>query len=239
MENLRLDDFTKYKFLSGIKHSPNGQYACFVVHEADLDENGYKSNLWVYDVQKGHSFQLTGLGKERSFTWLNEEEILFAASRNQKDQDRQSKGEDFTVYYKINIHGGEALEAFRVPQKVQNLEPLPNNQFLLTCTFNPRRQDVSSLSDEEKAAELKRREEEKDYEVLEEIPYWSNGVGFISNNRSRLYLYDLDSNSVEPLTGGLLQVGGVELNGDKTKAIFAGAEYTGMAPLTNSLYLLI
>lgn len=203
-----------------------------------MDENGYKSNLWLYDVQKNRSYQLTALGKERSFTWLNNEEILFATSRNPKDQERHSKGEDFTVFYQINIHGGEAQEAFRVPLAVQGLRPLPDSKFLLTCTYNPKRRDTSSLSDQEKATELKRREEEQDYEVLEEIPYWSNGRGFISGNRSRLYLFDQASGSVEPLTGELLQVASVELNSDKSKAILIGQEYIGMAPLANTLYVL-
>jgi dipeptidyl aminopeptidase/acylaminoacyl peptidase len=238
LEKLRLDDFTKYKFLSGIEHNPSGTHACFVTHEANMDENGYASNLWVYDVAKESSFQLTALGKERSFTWLSDDELLFAATRNSKDQERQKKGEDFTVFYKINIHGGEALEAFRVSMRVQNLEPLRDDCFLLTCTYNPKRQDLSSLSEEEKATELKRREEEKDYEVLEEIPYWSNGQGFISGNRSRLYLFDGNSNSFEALTEDTLQVSDLQLNEDKTKAVFIGSDYTGMMPLSNALYLI-
>lgn len=236
-KNLHLEDFTKYTFLSGIKHSPDGKHACFISHVADLEDNGYQSHLWIYDLQNDNSFQLTGLGKERSFVWLTDEEILFSAIRNPRDQERQKKGEDFTIFYKINIHGGEAQEAFRVPLLVQDIKPLSDERFLLTCIYNPDRVDLSSLSDQERALELKKREEEKAYEVLEEIPYWSNGGGFISKNRSRLYLYDQSSNLLKPLTDELLQVDAVDLNNDKTKALFTGSEFTGMAPLTNSLYL--
>ena len=237
MENLRIDDFTKYKFLSGVKHNPSGTQACFITHEANMDENGYTSNLWVYDLQKNRSYQLTGLGKERSFTWLRDDQILFAATRDPKDQERQKKGEDLTIFYSIDIHGGEAIEAFRVPMQVQALEPLGGSEFLLTCTYNPQRQNLASVSEETKAAELKRREEEKDYEVLEEIPYWSNGKGFTSKSRSRLYIYNRDDKTLEPLTGEVLQVTSVELNRDKTQAVIVGAEYSGMMPITNSLYV--
>ena len=96
MENLRLDDFTNYKFLSGIQHSPDGRRACFVVHQADLDSNEYRSHLWLYNLENESCLQLTGLGKERSFAWLNDDEILFSALRNPKDQERQKKGEEFT-----------------------------------------------------------------------------------------------------------------------------------------------
>lgn len=202
-----------------------------------MDENNYASKLWILDIEKGSCFQLTGLGKEPSFTWLNDHELLFASMRNPKDQERQKKGEQFTVYYKINIHGGEAVEAFSVPLKVRQLEPLGDQSFLLTGTYNPKYNDLANLSEEAKATELKRREEERDYEVLEEIPYWSNGGGFTSGNRSRLYIYSAKDNSLEPLTGETMNVEMIQLNQSKTKAVFPGSEYVGMMPLTNSLYL--
>ena len=41
MDNLKLDDFTKYKFLSGVKYSPNGKKAGFVVHRMDVEKNNH------------------------------------------------------------------------------------------------------------------------------------------------------------------------------------------------------
>lgn len=230
LENLRLDDFTQYTFLSGLKHNPSGQYACFVAHKADLQENGYQSRLWIYNVQEEKVVQLTGLGRESAFTWLNDEELLFASIRSPKDQERQKQGEELTVFYKININGGEAQEAFRVPLAVQSIKPLTDNRFLLTVSYNPNHSRLQSLSDEE-------RELEKSFEVLEEIPYWRNGRGFTSLKRSRLYLYCQETGTFEPLTGERLQVEAVELNEAKTKALFIGSEYSGMEPLNNSLYL--
>ena len=237
METIRLDDFIHYTFLSGIKHSPDGRHACFVAHEANLDENGYKSNLWIINLESKNYFQLTSMNKEHSFTWLNDQEILFAGAREEKDRDLQAKGEDWTIYYKINIHGGEAREAFRIPLRVKTLDPLTDGNFLLTATFHPNRSDLTSLSPEEKTAELKKRGEEKDYEVLEEIPYWSNGTGFISGNRTRLYLYQQNENHLEALTNESLDVSGVKLNANKTKALFSAEAFTHMAPLTNTLYI--
>jgi len=230
MENLRLDDLANFKFLSGIKHSPNGLRACFAVHQADLENNEYRSHLWLYDLERQECFQLTGLGKERAFIWLNDEEILFASLRSAQDLERQNKGEEFSVFYKIRITGGEAVEAFRIPQQVLDIKPLPRGRFLLTCLFNPRRADLDTLDDKE-------RSEEKNYEVLEEIPYWSNGEGFVSGCRTRLYLFDEHTGALEPLSGELLQVSGCELNSTRDKAVFVGAEYQGKAQFTNALYL--
>ncbi len=238
MENLQLDDFTRYKFLSGIEHSPDGRYACFIAHQANLENNDYNSHLWLYNVQTEQHFQLTGLGRERSFSWLeNSEEILFAALRSPEDQKNVKQGEELTVFYKISVDGGEAREAFRVPLKVQDVKPLTCGRYLLTASFNPNKPDFASLSRDDKAKALKDMEEEQAYEVLEEIPYWSNGRGFTSRVRSRLYLYNAEEDALEALTSETLQAGPVQLNASKTKAVFTGMDYTGKAPLENALYV--
>jgi dipeptidyl aminopeptidase/acylaminoacyl peptidase len=77
MEKIKIDDFTKYKFLSGIKHSPDGKHACFVVHESDLEANSYRSNLWLLEIAVERHFQLTTFNTEKSFVWLDSANILF------------------------------------------------------------------------------------------------------------------------------------------------------------------
>ena len=51
MERLKLEDFIKYKYLSGIKHSPDGKKLAFVVQEAEEEDNKYLSNIWLMDVE--------------------------------------------------------------------------------------------------------------------------------------------------------------------------------------------
>lgn len=238
MENLKLDDFTKYSFLSGLEFNPNGEYACFVVHKADLEENGYNSNLWLHDVKAGTSSQLTAFDKEKGFIWLNDEHILFPGMRNPKDKEKAGNGEVFTVFYKISIKGGEAREAFRVPLGIRGIKKLDDTRFLFTATYNANRPSLEGMSDEEKGKELKNRKEDKDYEVLEEIPFWSNGQGFTSKNRTRVYLYDSATGKYEVLTDELLDVGTLRLNPDKTKAVFIAQAWEGKMEVHDFLYIL-
>ena len=101
MTKLRLDDFIHYKFLSNIKHSPNGKFACFVVHEQNLEDNNYESNLWLYDVDKEEYFQLTSLGRESNFIWLaNNEEIIFSSLRKEKDKECHLLHMDSQIMYR-------------------------------------------------------------------------------------------------------------------------------------------
>ncbi len=239
MEKLKLDDFTKYTFLSGLEFNPVGSHACFVVHKADLEENGYQSNLWLYDVRGGQYSQLTAFDKEKGFIWLDDEHILFPGMRNPRDKEKADSGQLFTVYYKISIHGGEAREAFRIPLAVESIKKLDATRFLFTATFNPNRPSLEEMTDEDRAKELKKRKEEKDYEVLEEIPFWSNGGGFTSQDRSRLCLFDSVTGQYEVLTDDSMSVGGLRLNGDKSKAVFIGQPcINGKWQVEDYLYIL-
>ncbi len=239
MEKLKLDDFTKYTFLSGLEFNPVGSHACFIVHKADLEGNGYQSNLWLYDVRGGQYSQLTAFDKEKGFIWLDDEHILFPGMRNPRDKEKADSGQLFTVYYKISIHGGEAREAFRIPLAVESIKKLDATRFLFTATFNPNRPSLEEMTDEDRAKELKKRKEEKDYEVLEEIPFWSNGGGFTSLDRSRLCLFDSVTGQYEVLTDDSMSVGGLRLNGDKSKAVIIGQPcINGKWQVEDYLYIL-
>lgn len=237
MENIRIDDFRDYRFLSGIEHSPDGKHACFAVHKMNLDENKYLSNLWIYNSKDGEVFQLTSFDSEKSFIWMDDETILFPDIRDEKDREKQEKGEEFTQYYKIGINGGEALKAFRIPRIVSAIKMVDKNTYLFTSSYNSSINDLSALDENEVEKELNKRREEKDYEVLEEIPFWANGGGFTSKQRDRLYIYYRDTGSIVPITDENTNVEDFNLNEKKDKAVILGYSFEGMMPLTNDVYL--
>lgn len=115
MKNLQLDDFTSYKSLSGIKFSPDGKKLAFVLHEMDVEENDYLSNIHIYDLETNQSFKLTSGNKERSFLFKDENTLLFPALRDKKDKARKEKAEEFTAYYEISLLGGEAKKPSKSP----------------------------------------------------------------------------------------------------------------------------
>lgn len=239
MENLKLDDFTRYTFVSGVKLSPDGSFACFVVHKADLEENGYSSTLWLYDTGTGKIFQLTAFAEEKGFIWLDDSEhILFPGVRNPGDKKRQKEGEEFTIFYKINIRGGEAGEAFRIPMAAKSIRQLDEKRFVFAAVHNPRRLPLDSFSADKREEELKRRKAEKAWEVVEEIPFWSNGEGFVSMNRRRLWLYDSETGHKEPLTDESLHVEGFKFDRERKQAVIVGRSWQGKREISNSLYLL-
>ena len=238
MKNLKLDDFTKYKFLSNVNLSPNEDFACFVVHEPNTEDNNYYSNLWLYNIKENKYSKLTSFNKESKFIWLEDgENIIFSSVRDDKDKEKLEKGEKFTQFYKINIYGGEAEKFFRIPLNVGAIKEINEEKFIFTAQYNPVEFDLESLSEEEKSKELKRRKEEKDYEVIDEIPFWSNGGGFTNKKRNRLYIYDVKTNKCEAITEELMTIGAFNLNEDKSKLVFIANTFKDRSPITDNIYI--
>ena len=81
MKPIQLNDFLAHRYISGLTYAPDGSKAAFVLSQADEKTNGYRSFLYLYD---GELRQLTGLGKESSFVWLDSRHLLFPAASFQQ-----------------------------------------------------------------------------------------------------------------------------------------------------------
>lgn len=224
MDKLQLDDFTKYKFLSGIQFSPNGQKCGFVLHHMDLEDNKYLSNIYILD-ENGETKKLTSMDEERSFIWKDDNTIIFSSNRNKKDDKRKEKGEPFTSFYEINLSGGEASFLMEIPLNVTGIEILDDNTYLLTAIHDPELSDFNNLSDTDKEKRLEEIKEAKDYEILDEIPFWSNGVGFTNKKRNKLYIYKVKEKTILPITDDFTDVGFISLNSDKSSVLIITSSF--------------
>jgi dipeptidyl aminopeptidase/acylaminoacyl peptidase len=237
MEKLKLDDFTKYKFISGLRYSPTGKKLAFLLHEMDVENNKYLSNIYIYDLEKEGIIQLTSSNTVKSFVFKDENCLLFADMRGEKDKERSKKGEAFTTYYEIPLTGGEAVKSFEIPLNVSKLEIIDEDRLMLIGQFDHNRPNLENLTDEEKEKALKKLEEEKEYQVLDEIPFWYNGIGFTNKIRSRLYIYHLKDKQLKPITDAFTNVEYFKLNDDKTKALIITNSFTDKMQIRDDLYL--
>lgn len=235
MKALQLNDFIDFTYLSSLEASNDGKFVSFVSTIADLEENNYRSTISVLNTETGASKQLTTNNKEKSAQWLNDSTLLFISNRDKKIQDLVEKGEPWTLFYHISIHGGEAMEAFRIKKQVSSFRVVSERYLALIVSENPHEIDVHSLSKEEKLDWYKKTKENKDYEVLEEIPFWSNGTGFTSGKRSRLYVYDMQADLLTLISNEIDHNSILDVHGDKI--LYSFAPFSGKMGLTKGLAL--
>ena len=188
MNSVLMQDLYKYRFLSSLEFSPDGGKAAFVVSVCDKEENGYKSDLYL--LADGGAKRLTQGGKTGTYYWEDERNLVFAACRTEKEKQHGKDGDPFTAFYRIDVTGGEAAPAFSLPVSAGSVKLLPDGRLLVLGDVNVLYPDLHLAKDEERKKILEEIKKEKDYEVIDESPWWLNGAGLIAKHRTGIYLYD-------------------------------------------------
>ena len=148
MKAIELKDILSYRFLSNIRYAPGGERAAFVAASASEEDNSYEQRLWLYE--QGQVRQLTDLGKEGRFTWLDENRLLFPAVRSAKEKKRAEGHEEFTSYYVLDLRGGEALPFMTLPFAAGNLRVLDENHFAVSATVDKLHPELYAAEEEER-----------------------------------------------------------------------------------------
>ncbi|CEM62080.1 S9 family peptidase [Treponema phagedenis] len=228
MKSIKLDEFKKYVFLSGLQISDDGNFAAYVAAHMDMEENGYKKALYLLDLQTKKTKQLTGEDVE-SFFGFDGERLLFSARRSTHEKDESEK----TFVYALPLCGGEALPAYCFPYPVLKLKMVDKKTALVLHSW---KSDPFATLSKEKAEAAKK--EEKDYEVFEEIPFWKNGGGFTSRKRDRLYVYNLSTMKSVALTDEFTQVNSFDFDKKSGDILFTKVTYTDKMPIYDELMLM-
>lgn len=199
MEKLVLTDFYGYSFLSGLTFSPDKAKAIFTVKKPDVENNGYKSDLYLLTVADKSVKRLTTLGDAGLSLWLSDDTVLFAAMRDEKLKEKAKQGMPWRSFYSLDINGGEAAELFRLPYIVTGVNLLDKENLVLTVMKDGYMPDLAKMSEAELMAAMPKLKEEQDYQVIDELPFWFNGVGYTNARRNEIYTYNLATKEMKPV----------------------------------------
>lgn len=233
MKKIEIKTFLDYSFLSNVRFSKDGKYISYTKTKANLEKNDYEHYVYIYNTGTKETKEYTSLGKEKNVFWINEHQFLFQTSRDAGLQEKIKEGEEWTEYYLMDIQGGEAKVFLQLPYSVTGMQACSSG-FIFTANYANYGISLHNLTGEERAKAIAKKKEEGDYEVLDEIPFWSNGAGFTNKQRNRLYFYEKESKKIEPLTPEFMNVEYFKVSGDKV--LFIAEEYQGKLEQTNALY---
>lgn len=237
MDRLEMMDFTKFKFLSGLNASPDGSRVVFTVHTMDHENNKYLSNLFLQSSD-GTVKQLTDTNEEKASIWLNENALLFPSSRDKDVKDRKEAKHPLTCFYRLKLDSMDVSREFELPLDVSRIEALGNDRYLLLASFDKRMGNTWRITKEDLEKKVEELKEENDYEVLDEIPFWSNGEGFTNKRRTRLFLFDSTKNEITPLTDEFTNVESIQLHPSLGKALLITSSFIDKMSLSNDLHQL-
>lgn len=179
MEKIKLDDFKNYYFLSNVKASKKNNHVAFVCSKVSDDLEGYDQNIYYYD---GELKQVTTQNKGGDYIWFNDSSILY----------QSDKCDDYIEYSWINILDSSEKKVFKLPFSNGEIQRFSNKIVVSTKI---------DANDPDEYLNCERKEKNNDYQIIDEIPFYYNGQGFINKKRNALFIMnDFDSSSLKRIT---------------------------------------
>lgn len=225
MSPITIETFTEFKFVSNPTFSPDGTAIAFLVQKADLKTNGYLGDLYLYRLTDKKVIRLTGSGDVKDYLWTVSGTLLFPSAR-------EGNQDGHTLYYEIDPCGGEAVKAFQVPFKVSAIYAVDSDRYLFLASVRP-----DSLTKAEYLVEplMELPADHLAYEVFEELPFWSNGQGFTKQSRRRLFLYEVSSKKLTPVSEESADVSSFSVRGNQI--LFKAYPWTDIRNEFDGIYL--
>ena len=234
MKKLALTDFAKYRYPSALELSPDGRYLTFALKEVDREGDGYRWNLWLYDLESRESRQITRGDHQRQAVWEDNTHILYKTT--ELDEAMRARGfeEEWTVYHRLNVCTGEEREAFRLPMSVSGLWKMDEGRYVFTGETHLDRPNLLELTGEALEKELVRRQQTKGYKVLTELPLCENGVGMFNQTRITLFLYLEATGEYRRITPEDYDVNHVNVR--PGQVLFTAFPFRDIKPVTEGMY---
>ncbi len=224
MHTAKIEDLIKFKFIGSLEYSPNSRYLSHIVYSSNMEENDYYSDIYLL-TDKKDAEKLTTSGNISVYCWKNDKEILF--SKKEKDADKLFPPQ--TKFYSISLDGKEEKEEFTIEKAVKEIIPIGAEKFIIKAAHNINEDTFRKMSEEE-------RKEQKDYEVVDEIPFWLNSAGYTNKKRNHLYVYDSKLNKLKDFTDEFSNVEFFHVKEDKKKVLFITNTFSDKMELYTELY---
>ena len=196
--NITIEDLYKYKPVSHPRISPDGKRIAFVVTTIEERTYKYRSSIWLVPVEGGEAQQFTtGPANAHSPAWSPDGRWLAfvseregeVASKNEKEQKKLGKGKP--QIWVIPTTGGEAQQVtFQQHGATSPLWSPDSKRVLFSSPVGPADEETEDGKPLPKVR------------VIDRLWYRLDGVGYIYERRSHLFLIDARGGEAQQLTDG-------------------------------------
>lgn len=233
MEQLRLNQFLNYRYISRLTANPSQTKMAFLLAKARLEKNDYAYELYESDGTRHQ--KLYNLEKTSGFIYESDQSILFSIEKSKED--KKAKKELRSIYYRLNIMTKKIEKAYEFPILVDIVEVLDDHTLLLSAKLTDKQYALKDLNDQERKLALDVIKKDKNYEEINELPFYYNGPGFIANKKSYLMVYDIHTKVMMPIHKESVSPDSFKVDKVNKKIAYIGSKIQDTKPMTNQLYL--
>ena len=226
LKPIEMEDITLYQIPSQLRYSPDGTRLAFQVTRADKEKNTYHTD--VYIARDGACQRVTWSLDASIVLWDDDDTLILRRAT-------PDAAPGMTELFKLSMNGGEAQPWLTLPFGMRQLEKLGDGYIALGGI---RADDPDAYLDtpEKRKEKAEAEKAEADYHVVDEVPYWFNGPGYVNGQRTALFtVREKDGKPVcRRLTAPLFGVRELYVDGDT--AYYTGSVKKGHTTLYNQLY---
>lgn len=210
MEQIKIHDLHQYHFLNSLKSWEKADFFTFVKTQTDLDNNTYQHVLYQSDGTN-HKAIYTFDKSSQHFIYDNNH-ILIPSTDEAKNN----------ILKKINLETKLCTKEIETPYAFSNLESLnKEGVFLASVYHNPKKEEYDDTL----------------FEIIETIPFQSNGSGFTQGKINQLFLVNLEKETYTAITSDDMTVFSYTLNQDKTKVYITASDDLDVFSFYPDLYV--
>ncbi len=192
---INIEDLYRIKFLSRPRISPDGRHVAFVVMTIDEHKHTYRSSIWLASVEGGEARRFTHESTQtNSPCWSPDGRWLAFVSDRQADQESREHKHNASGKPQIWLmptDGGEAHQLTFMQHGASSPVWSPDSKQLLYSA------QVGPADEESEDGSLLPK-----VRVIDRLWYRLDGVGFIYERRSHLFLIAAAGGEPQQLTDG-------------------------------------
>lgn len=215
--SITIEDLYRMKFVSRPRISPDGQRVALVVTTIDERKHAYRSAIWIAPTDGGEARRFVGGSANASSpSWSPDGRFLAFVSEREgeagaaegKEQKKLGKGKP--QIWLLPMEGGEARQLTSMEHGASSPLWSPDGkQVLFSAEVGPTDEETEDGKPLPKAR------------VLDRLWYKLDGVGFIYERRSHLFLIDAAGGAARQLTDGDWDESDAAWSPDGTQIAFA------------------
>ncbi len=210
---ITIEDLYQMQFLSRPRISPDGQRVAYVTTTIDGAKHEYRSAIWVAPVDGDEAQRFTsGTANASSPVWSPDGRWLAFVSERESEatgKDAKKQGKDKPQIWLLPLNGGEARQLTFMEHGASSPVWSPDSKRLI---FSAEVGPADEETEEGKSLPKVR--------VIDQLWYKLDGVGFIYQRRSHLFLIDPNGGTPQQLTDGDWDDGEVEWSPNGSQIVF-------------------